>query len=96
MTKAEQSFQDSLRDLGCIACLVSNGLRTDGDIHHMLSGSKRIGEMHVLCLCYTHHRSELNNAQVVSRHHWRREFERRYGTEADLLKLTQGLVEKQA
>lgn len=89
MTKAEAHFQQQVRDLGCIACLVSNGLHTECDIHHILSGGKRKkGESFVLGLCFSHHRSELNNAQVVSRHHWKREFERRYGTEAELLERT--------
>jgi hypothetical protein len=92
LTKAEEEFQSRVRDLGCIACLKSNGMRTDCDIHHILSGGKRKGEMFVLGLCYSHHRSELNNAQVVSRHHWRTAFEKRYGSEASMLALTHELL----
>lgn len=92
MTRLEREFQRDVRDLGCIVCLVHLHLRSDCDIHHILRGGRRIGEMDVLGLCPSHHRSELNNAAIVSRHHWKAEFERRYGTEAWLLERTRQLV----
>ena len=92
MTKAEKDFHSDVRELGCIVCLLHLHVHSECDVHHILSGTKRKGEMFVLGLCPSHHRSELNNAVVVSRHHWKAEFERRYGTEAQLLERTQALV----
>lgn len=92
MTVAERVFQDRVRGLGCIACLVSLDLRTDGDIHHILSGGRRIGELSVLCLCVSHHRSGLNSKMFVSRHPWKSRFEAAYGTETELLVHTKRLI----
>ena len=92
MTLAERQFQTRVRDLGCIACRVMGVFGTPCDIHHILEGGRRMGEMFVLGLCVSHHRSELNNKHIVSRHHWKREFETRYGTELELLERTRELV----
>lgn len=92
MTKAEQAFQDSVRELGCIVCHVHLHTRSDCDVHHLLSGGRRIGEMNVIGLCEKHHRSGANNAGWVSRHPWRVEFVARYGTEESLLAKTNELL----
>ena len=90
VTKDQKRFQDAIRALGCIVCL---GQKVDSpaEIHHILSGSRRIGEDSVLGLCQIHHRGQINNEEAVSRHPWRREFEARYGTEAELLEKTREL-----
>jgi hypothetical protein len=90
MTKAEKAFQAQARDLGCIVCH-GQGVDSPCDLHHILRGSRRIGEDSVIGLCPMHHRSGLNTKEVVSRHPWRREFEARYGTEAELLQKTREL-----
>lgn len=92
MSKAEEEFQTRVRELGCIACRVMGVFGTPCDIHHILHGGRRVGEMDVLGLCPSHHRSDINNKHIVSRHPWRREFETRYGTEAQLLERTRKLV----
>ena len=91
MTNKETLWHAKVRDLGCIVCRLFHGEQSDGDIHHVLNGSKRAGEMFVICLCPTHHRSGRNNPEYVSRHPWRREFEKRYGTEQELLQQTEQL-----
>ena len=93
MTKSQKAFQDRVRGLGCIVCL-QQGYHSPCDLHHLLRGSRRIGEDSVIGLCPPHHRSGLNTEKVVSRHPWRREFEARYGTEAELLEKTMSLVNK--
>jgi hypothetical protein len=75
---------NALSDMGCIVCLNEHGVVSQPDIHHLTSGSKRIGDLHTIPLCPTHHRFGINNSFAVSRHPWKREFERRYGTEAEL------------
>lgn len=93
MTKAEREFQLRVREVGCIACIVRFGWQAGlpGDIHHLLRGGRRIGEMHVLCLCPAHHRGGSREG-FVSRHPWKSAFVHAYGTEKSLLKLTQRLV----
>jgi hypothetical protein len=90
MNKSQKAFQDRVRRLGCIVCL-GQGVDSPAEIHHILSGSRRIGEDSVLGLCQIHHRGQVNTAEAVSRHPWRREFEARYGTEAELLEKTREL-----
>ena len=91
MNKSEQAFQAAVRELGCIICLFEGKGVTPAEIHHMLSGGRRIGEMSVLGLCYWHHRSKRNDAEVVSRDQNQRRFEARYGTEKYLLEETRKL-----
>lgn len=90
VNKDQKRFQDRVRALGCIVCH-SEGVDSPAEIHHLLSGSRRIGEDSVLGLCQIHHRGQINTAKAVSRHPWRREFEARYGTEAELLEKTMEL-----
>lgn len=93
MTRDEKAYQDRVRDLGCIACHVSLGVRSDCDIHHILIGGRKAGEKHVLGLCPPHHRSGQRNEMYVSRHPYKAEFERRYGTERELLERVRAMVE---
>jgi hypothetical protein len=93
MTKAQKAFQDRVRALGCIVCH-GEGVDSPCDLHHLLRGSRRIGEDSVIGLCPMHHRSGVNTDEFVSRHPWRREFERRYGNEFQLLEKTLELINK--
>lgn len=94
MTNAQRKFQQAVRELGCIVCrLFDSAQHAPCDIHHMLNGGRRIDEDHVLGLCYGHHRAGYNGVRIVSRHPYKRAFEARYGTEAELLDKTRALVE---
>lgn len=88
MTKAQAEFQRRVRELGCVACHVMGHPGTPCEIHHILSGGRQIGEDDVLGLCNPHHRGNVWNKDFVSRHHWRKEFIRRYGSEESLLAWT--------
>jgi hypothetical protein len=90
VNKDQKRLQDAVRALGCIVCL-GQGVDSPAEIHHILSGSRRIGEDSVLGLCQIHHRGQIKTAEAVSRHPWRREFEARYGTEDELLTKTREL-----
>ena len=81
MTKAERLYQAAVSENGCIVCHLDLHEHSLCEIHHRLSGGRRMGEMFVLGLCPTHHRSGLCNQFVVSRDHNQRRFEERYGTE---------------
>lgn len=86
MTKAEKKWMDFLSQHGCVIC------RSPTEIHHLLSGGRRIGHLHSISLCMIHHRSGRNDS-VVSRHPWRKAFEQKYGTEAQLLEKLRSLYE---
>lgn len=92
MKKAEAAFQSKVRELGCIACRASLNVFSPCEIHHMLSGGRRRGEMFVLGLCVPHHRGGRDDDECVSRDHNQRRFEAAYGTEESLLAKTRELV----
>jgi hypothetical protein len=83
--------QDYMRDiasLGCIVCHKFLHMFSPADAHHILRGGRKIDDYHTIPLCYAHHRSGNKNEDYVSRHPWHTEFEKRYGSEWDLLALT--------
>ena len=79
MNKAETAWTRFLQERGCVIC------GSPPDIHHVLTAGRRTSHLETISLCPIHHRSGMNNEVAVSRHPWKREFERRYGTEAELL-----------
>lgn len=67
-TQAEQAYQDSARDLGCVVCLFrqEHGMQSkpqvgNTEIHHRtlgdLHGQVRIGQGAVVAMCEYHHRN---------------------------------------
>ena len=93
--KRERWFQ-LLIDLGCIVCLTQYHVRSIPEIHHIHRNNRRVDDFHTIPLCPTHHRSGLKNPEVVSRHPWKREFEKRYGKEEDLLKQVIALTQQES
>lgn len=91
-TKAERAWMDAISELGCIVCRTHDGIYTPGHFHHILKNGKRIDHLHTLCLCPTHHNTGIRTPHYVSRHPWKREFERRYGTEQSLLEETKKMI----
>jgi hypothetical protein len=91
-TKAERMWMDDATRLGCIVCRLHRGVYMTAMIHHILRGGRRIDHLHTLPLCYAHHSAGVRTAEFVSRHPWHREFERRYGTEYELLEKTRELI----
>jgi hypothetical protein len=59
-TKAEQARFDAMKEQGiCIACLLRGTQPQYAqhiEIHHLLSGNRRIGHMATVSLCTYHHR----------------------------------------
>ena len=79
-TKAEQKWIDFLLDHGCAIC------RSPPQIHHILTTGRRPDHhFDTIPLCFHHHQAGRNDPEVVSRHPWKREFERRYSSEKDIL-----------
>lgn len=95
MNKAELEWRDAILRIGCIACIVSgHGFRQPVQ-HHLLSGGRRIGHLSSIGLCDPGHHQYGDGKVIISRHPWRKRFEAAYGTEAELLALTQKLVREQ-
>lgn len=92
-TKAEQQWMDAITDLGCIVCLMADRGYVPPCVHHMLRGGRRIGHLSTIPLCHLHHQGGMNTPMYVSRHPFKREFERRYGSEEFLLKETRRRVD---
>jgi hypothetical protein len=89
------AWMRDIKMLGCVVCHKLGWGKTPADAHHLLRNGRRIDDLHTIPLCEGHHRSGLNNEDVVSRHPWHREFERRYGSEEELLALTRELHRKE-
>jgi hypothetical protein len=83
-----------LVDLGCIVCLNELGVRSPPDMHHIHKFGRRVDDFHTIPLCPNHHRSGVNSPMYVSRHPWKKEFEKRYGTEWELYEQVKKLVEE--
>lgn len=81
-----------LQELGCVICNKEGRGKSPADMHHILKAGRRVDDFHTIPLCFIHHRSGENTPDYVSRHPWRREFERRYGTEWDLFEETKQLM----
>lgn len=91
MKKIEEWYR-SLTGLGCIVCLNEFGVVSPPEMHHLLRAGRRIDDFHTIPLCLNHHRSGVNTEQYVSRHPWKKEFEKRYGKETDLLEQVRSLA----
>lgn len=96
MTKAEREWIAAIQDLGCIVCILDLGIwGSPPDIHHILSGGRRMGHLFTLPICPPHHRWGFAK-DVVSRDQCKRNFEERYGSEMNLLRITKRLVSTRA
>jgi len=93
-TVAEAAWMNAITALGCIACLTEGHPETPGAVHHILRGGQRLGHMFTICLCDPGHHQNGQQFGKVSRHPFKARFEAAYGTEMELLELTQQLVEQ--
>lgn len=87
-TKAEREHMDRVARMGCVVCRNLGYGPTPCEIHHprfLAGGGQRASHMDAMGLCPQHHRL---GAHGVAYHAGPEEFERRYGTEAQLLEQT--------
>lgn len=93
---------DRLTDFGCVACYL-NGFehKTLAEIHHYLSGGKRISHDATVPLCTWHHQGTSAEAKPStllrllgpSWHKHRRAFRARYGSDAELLETVNRMID---
>ena len=65
-TKAQVRRWDAMRARGCVAChlngvdhgLARVGFARDLEVHHLLSGGRRLGHDATVCLCHYHHQGK--------------------------------------
>ena len=91
VNKADKERYQKLSELGCIVCVIYEGVWSPCEIHHP-NGRTGNGNQETLGLCFRHHREGSNNKMYVSRHPWLAEFEDRYGSEEWLLEETNKLI----
>lgn len=85
MNKKDREYLSRLADLGCIVPLEDGDCGGLAEIHHIRDGQglgQRASHHQTLALCAAHHRT---GGYGVAFHAGRKEFERKYGTEAELL-----------
>ena len=84
-TAAEKAHLQRLAELGCIVCLEQFGVASPAEIHHPRNGQgvgQRASHFEALPLCPQHHR---HGGYGVAIHAGQREWEKRFGTERELL-----------
>ena len=80
--------------MGCIVCKLYLDCYTPAEIHHIDGKTKPGAHLKTIGLCFRHHREGVNNELYVSRHPNKREFEKRYGTEQEILKKVNREIER--
>ena len=91
-TKKEREWMDKIVQIGCIVCREHLHCYSPAEVHHIDGKTKPEAHFNTLPLCYNHHREGANNDAYVSRHPFRKEFEKRYGKQSDLLKRVQEII----
>lgn len=84
--RAEKDWIEFALDFGCVVCRRQGRGFVPAEYHHIVSGNRRMGHEYGFGLCSPgHHRNAPRSSGEVSRHPDKAEFERRYGTEFELL-----------
>ena len=81
-TSAEKAHMAAVAALGCIVCRREMGVYSPAAIHHVEGKTKPGAHFKVLALCSAHHQT---GGYGVALHAGRAEWERRYGTQAELM-----------
>ena len=82
--KREAAWLGKVVQVGCIACFIDGQPSRPTAVHHMLRGGVRMGHLFSFGLCDPGHHQGGQPLGLISRHPWRAQFERRYGTELEL------------
>ena len=84
-TSDEKTHMEAIASLGCIVCLIHHGVYSPTELHHIDGRTKPGAHFHIIPLCYRHHREGADCEEYTSRHPHKKRFERRYGTEINLM-----------
>ena len=103
-TKAQAERWEKMRQLGCICCRMQ-GIRTGLaiQIHHLLSGGRRMGHDETVACCSWHHVAQrldgMAGKQMTAVYgpslaNGSKPFKAQYGTDAELLEYQNKLLEE--
>ena len=104
-TTKELKRWQRISEIGCLACILDGVPEVPGDIHHLLSGGRRIGHSHSICLCSWHHRAVLPSGRKMNEYAevhgpslaaMPRAFAKRYGDEYELYEIQEALLDRYA
>jgi hypothetical protein len=85
-TKAHVARFEALHRIGCICCRRAGSGYAIPEVHHLLSGGRRIGHEATISLCPHHHRFPSNGTVVgPSLADGSKLFEAHWGTQRELL-----------
>ena len=91
MKKAEREYLSKVAEIGCIICYRNGYPQTPCEIHHIrdvgLGLGVRNNHANTLPLCPLHHRGN-DGIHGMGRKAW----ERKYGTQWELLEIVQGIL----
>jgi hypothetical protein len=90
-TKAEKERLEIIGNMPCYACF-QDLKEVQAEVHHIRNKTGlglRPSHFDTIPLCYSHHRTG-----KVSVHLGKKEFEKQYGTELEILKKVNGEIEK--
>lgn len=89
-TKAEKARMAAVAAMGCVVCRREHGVYSPAGIHHTAGKTKLGAHMQVLPLCSVHHQT---GGYGVAFHAGKAEWERRHGSQAELLEWTRNRLE---
>lgn len=91
-----------MQEIGCIACALDGALGVPGEVHHLLSGGRRISHSASCLLCEWHHRGVLPSGRKHDEYMvvhgpslaWHpRLFKQAYGDNEELLAIQDALLD---
>ena len=89
-TAKEKAWMNAIRELNCIVCRNEGLGATPAAIHHIDGKTKPDVHFKTLPICAIHHQT---GGYGIALHAGRAEWEKRYGTQAELLEQVRGLIE---
>lgn len=93
-TRSEQLYWSRLVSaVGCIACRIDGITNNHCSIHHIDGRTKSGAHSNVLPLCAEHHQTGGEEAPAI--HPWKRRFEAKYGTQAQLKATCDQIINEQ-
>ena len=92
----DEQRAEQLARIGCIVCRLYRGVHSPAHIHHLQglkyrAMGKKASDMHSIGLCPSHHQYGTKDEPSVHSHP--AEFERRFGTQEELLEATNKMIE---
>ena len=93
--KAEKQYHNDLVEwVGCIACRLDGNFNPTCSIHHIDGRTKPDAHWKVLPLCAGHHQDGTGIPGLVAIHPWKRRFEKLYGTQEELQRFCDLIIER--